>query len=365
MPVCRSALCLTLSLAAAAGSSARPAAKKAPPAPLVPKEIVQEIGLAFMAQPKKQVTEAEYYQFLAQQMEKVLLLGQRTEAAYPKAENLFVVRLHMLKAADFLARYRKSDPDRERVLAISRRILASDAPQEAKITPDYFLTLEMVRPTALGAPKNAEKEVRAFVTRYAETSEKVAAIARGVQLAKEAAQFKLAEDLLDVLEKDHAFVPTINVLLRRHGRRPPFLADLTLLDGKGLSLPGDRKGKVVVVDFWATWSEPCLAALPRLKEVHAKYKDQGVEFVSISLDKPGQKDKLVEFVKSNGLTWPQAYSGKYMEDPTAVQYGVRSLPSVWVIGKDGRIYSDMARFQLERTLQSALGQPETRPKPRK
>jgi peroxiredoxin len=108
-----------------------------------------------------------------------------------------------------------------------------------------------------------------------------------------------------------------------------------------------------------------VAAVPHTKEIYAKFSPKGVEFVGISLDKEEDKQKLLDFIKEKGITWPQTYSGKYWQDPTAERYGVQGIPSVWVIGKDGRIFSDNALADLEGTIERALAEsaaPTTKPK---
>ena len=79
----------------------------------------------------------------------------------------------------------------------------------------------------------------------------------------------------------------------------PFDLEFTdAIKGSTVSIKG-LKGKVVVIDFWATWCGPCVAEMPKMKELYAKYRDQGVEFIGVSLDQPkeqGGLDKLKKFV---------------------------------------------------------------------
>ena len=99
-------------------------------------------------------------------------------------------------------------------------------------------------------------------------------------------------------------------LLDRIGK--PFeLEFIDAIGGSPVSIKAMR-GKVVVIDFWATWCRPCVAEMPRLKKLHAEYKDRGVEFIGVSLDfarEEGGFDKLKAFVASNEIAWPQYYQG--------------------------------------------------------
>jgi len=133
----------------------------------------------------------------------------------------------------------------------------------------------------------------------------------------------------------------------------PFVADVKLLDGKSLKLPADMKGKVVVVDFWASWCGPCRQFAKYLKKFYDKYKDKGVVVLGINMDT--DKSAMDAYLKEHSdYTWLQSFSGKGWQDPTAMKYGIEGIPSVWVIGKDGNVVSDNARGDMEGIVDRAL-----------
>jgi len=190
-------------------------------------------------------------------------------------------------------------------------------------------------------------------------------MAYGALLAMRMNNPAVRDELIEKLEAGYSDDAIIRRFLRRVGRSPDkgklFEAELTRLDGRRLRLPEDLLGQVYVVDFWATWCQPCLASLPEMKALYAKYKPLNVEIVGISLDRPEARQELIEFVGDRQLTWIHTYSGMGWADPTAERYGVEAIPSIWVVGKDGRVVSDDARGNLEAVIQQALKAPTTRP----
>ena len=117
----------------------------------------------------------------------------------------------------------------------------------------------------------------------------------------------------------------------------------TLLNGK----PFDQKtlaGKVVLVDFWATWCGPCVAEIPNVLEQYEKYHKDGFEVVGVSLDQ--EREALEKFVTEQKLPWPILFEepkGDGWQHPLATFYGISGIPTVVLIGRDGNVITLDAR----------------------
>ncbi len=141
--------------------------------------------------------------------------------------------------------------------------------------------------------------------------------------------------------------------------KPLDLAFRDAIGGSEVSISGLR-GKVVVVDFWATWCAPCVAEMPRMKEIEARYRDRGVAFLGVSLDEPeadGGLDRLKGFVARNAIPWPQYYQGAGWDSPFSKGLGITAVPTIFVVDREGRIASIDAGEGLEAILEGLIGRP--------
>jgi thiol-disulfide isomerase/thioredoxin len=119
----------------------------------------------------------------------------------------------------------------------------------------------------------------------------------------------------------------------------------TALDGREVDL-AKLKGKVVLIDFWSTSCGPCLAEMPNVKAAYEKLHDRGFEVVGISLD--DKEGALRRYLQEKELPWPQHFDGKGWQNRFAVQYGIFSIPTMWLVDKNGKLRDTNARGDLER-----------------
>lgn len=137
---------------------------------------------------------------------------------------------------------------------------------------------------------------------------------------------KAAKKLLKSIED----LKTVDV-----GRRAPEFTAPTP-DGKTVSLKAER-GKVTLIDFWASWCGPCRKANPELVALYNELHPKGFNIIGVSLDKPGQADRWKEAIAKDGLTWTQVSNLKEWKDPIAQRYNVEEIPTSFVVNQYGII----------------------------
>ena len=125
------------------------------------------------------------------------------------------------------------------------------------------------------------------------------------------------------------------------------------LNGSGkLSL---QPGKVMIVDFWATWCEPCKKSFPKLQELYTKYKASGLEIAAISED--DDKGGIVDFAKTYGAKFPVGWDG---DKTIAKKWQPKSMPSTFIVDRKGVVkfthtgYHDGEELEIEKEIKSLL-----------
>lgn len=183
---------------------------------------------------------------------------------------------------------------------------------------------------------------------------------------KLAGDFTRAKDKYNlVIEKYHTVQPQIAERAKRSLANIEFEKKLAIgkepidfsvvgLKGEAIS-PSKYRGKVLLLDFWATWCGPCRREMPNVKRVYKKYKDKGFEIVGISLDR--SRSDLDKYIASNEITWPQFFDGKFWQNDVAVKYRVQSIPATYLIGKQGKIrYKSLHGNKLETAVKELLAE---------
>ena len=133
----------------------------------------------------------------------------------------------------------------------------------------------------------------------------------------------------------------------------PLDMKFTAVDGREVDL-AKLQGKVVLIDFWATWCGPCVAELPNVLKAYKELHPKGFEIIGISLD--SDKAKLESFVKARGMEWPQFFDGKSWRNEISSKYGINSIPAMWLVNKKGMVVSTNARGALEEKVQKLLAE---------
>jgi cytochrome c biogenesis protein CcmG/thiol:disulfide interchange protein DsbE len=126
------------------------------------------------------------------------------------------------------------------------------------------------------------------------------------------------------------------------------------VDGSQVTL-SDLKGKVVLLNLWATWCPPCVRETPRLVRVYDKYRDQGFVILGINTTYQDDRAKVAQFVRDHNVSYPVLLD---MNDEFGQKYGARLLPTSYLVDRTGKIVmtkvGEVDEAQLEEQVQALL-----------
>ena len=147
--------------------------------------------------------------------------------------------------------------------------------------------------------------------------------------------------------------------------RAPFLEGFRAVDLNGTNWDEESlQGKVVLIEFWATWCGPCLEEVPQLKKIYEEFHPKGFEIIGVSLDTAGRRD-LERWLRRLGLPWPQVADFRGYSGELALKYGVKLLPASFLVGRSGglagrNLRGESLRAMVAQLCEEAVGEPVDR-----
>jgi thiol-disulfide isomerase/thioredoxin len=256
----------------------------------------------------------------------------------------------------------------EAMTAAAQRIIELEQDTQSehyKFAEKYLLAVDVM---AIDSATPAEKqELLALISENlnddrmdADDLDIAVAFAEGLEMSGDRAMAAKAYDAFSqilCLNKD-PLIAELGQLMKGSARRLNLIGNT--LEVTGSTLEGTPfnwsayQGKVVLVDFWATWCGPCLAELPNVQKLYQAYRARGFEVVGICMDE--ERERLDEFLKTNPLPWTTLHEADGSTNSTAFHYGITSLPTTILIDQQGRVVSLTARGeQLTKLLAQLLG----------
>lgn len=282
---------------------------------------------------------------------------------YPNHSMRWSVLMHEASAQEIRKELDLPAPkDARPTLDIYAEILAAaDAPVSVKAQAS---TARLVAEVDLVADKKLslaewEKQFSEHVKAFPDHQDNVTLVEIRLQLTQDFAAGRLPAVLEELAKNANSDIALMakdwmaGVKAMTELKSKPLELKFRAADGSDVDLEKLR-GKVVLIDFWATWCGPCMAEVPNLVKTYERLKEKGFEIIGISLDQ--EAADLNRVTKAKKMTWPQYFDGKGWQNDIARKYGIDGIPAMWLVNKKGVVADTDARKGFAEKVEKLLAE---------
>lgn len=336
----------------------------------------------WMADPPRAQGQTDYMKVLADRRKKVIELANTMLKAYPqtkdrdevlmaKLESLYIVAivgaqpLNALEAEVDRVLAGKPSADLAAYAAYVK-VQVKVASNRRKLRKQTIATQKAITTTQM-AQGQAEFELQRYkdyVAKYPKSQFAPNLLEAIIKDAWDRSDRAAADQYFNKLQTDHPrHVVTERVRAAHRQRRAigkPLQLAFTSTDGQKIDVQ-KMKGHVVIVDFWATWCPPCRKSIPHLKSLYERHGPRGLRIIGINLDT--SRSKLDDYVRRQAMSWPQHFDGKGWGNDIAKQFGVQSIPAVYVVDTSG-VLRAISPADLDATVERLLREQSDKDPPR-
>jgi thiol-disulfide isomerase/thioredoxin len=268
------------------------------------------------------------------------------QALYPKDPRRYEAKLDKLQFQSMLDAQNSEPTDPAQIEKVLNEVAnAADAPKDAKQEAQInLIAVHAAGMQVLTDP--VDKEILKFVHDYPDDADDAQLQKMRIDSVQQSDE-KAASKLMETLSKDKndaVAKMAKGEIAKRDLLKKPLDLKFTDLSGAPVDL-AKLRGKVVIVDFWATWCAPCMEMVPLVVQTYNDLHSKGLEVIGVSLDQ--DKSSVVAVTKAQGMVWPQYFDGKMWDNEISSRYGISSIPAMWLINKKGMVIDTAPEDDLE------------------
>ncbi len=269
--------------------------------------------------------------------------AERFSAAFPNDPRRWDAAIMAYDSEQSLVRFGERDAKRPSTDVLDAILAAPDASVDTKGEAAFFQTMRVGDEVSLSSPHTLPPFHRAlseFIRNYPQHPRAAEVASIQLQLL-EAVETPGADKILAELAAhlNQQVAAQAKGMLEQRARfaelkKKPLELKFTAADGRDVDV-AKLRGKVLLLDFWASWCGPCMAEAPHVVATYGKLHERGFEVLGINLDQ--DKAAMESALQKAGMTWPQHFDGHGWQNEIAQRFGIRSIPATWLFDKQGKL----------------------------